>query len=119
MPRQARPWGRLTAEQQALAAKWIGLAYQFANAMHRRAPWLDRDDLCGAAGLGLCRAAGRWDPARGVAFSSYAKRAILNALQAERWAYDAGGLGAMVSAIRNGTVGPDRAKVMQLIEGVA
>lgn len=37
-----------------------GLAMRLARSRHRRAPWIEREDLEGAAIYGLCRAAAEW-----------------------------------------------------------
>lgn len=47
----------------------------------RRYPVLDRDDLRQAAYFGLRRAAERFDPERGVLFSTFAFHALRNAIQ--------------------------------------
>ena len=73
---------KLTDEQRALAEKY----QQFAR--HLVAPWKERfpslaDDLTSSALLGLCQAAGSFDPARGVKFGTFAALRINGELRDE------------------------------------
>lgn len=60
---------RLTRAQQALVAKWAGLAVKIAKEVHNGVP---DPDAVSEGHVGLCLAAQRFDPARGVKFSTYA-----------------------------------------------
>lgn len=51
---------RLDDDERALVESHMGLALSFARSRYRRARWVDREDLEGAAAYGLCLAAGRW-----------------------------------------------------------
>jgi len=70
---------RLTPEQQAFAARHLGLARQQARrfALRHR---LDYDDLLGAAYEGLCKAALGFDPSLGHQPSSYVVPKVKGAL---------------------------------------
>ena len=70
---------RLTPEQQSLAAANRGLAYRLAQPYMARSA--DPDHYESAALLGLCEAAARFDPDRGVKFSGFAWRVIANELK--------------------------------------
>ena len=77
---------RLTARQQRLAEAHQALAYHAADYYAERCPVirrLPRDDRVGAAMLGLSVAAQRFDPRRGVAFSTVAMPWMRHALQRE------------------------------------
>lgn len=67
---------KLTEHQQQLAADNIGLVYAVIAAMRRRRHRsifiLGQDDAIAAGMLGLCVAAGRYDPQRNIRFSTYA-----------------------------------------------
>lgn len=85
---------RLTDEQRDLAglpenvalAKWIGLKYA------RRCPG-EADDIRAAALVGLCDAASRFDPARGLRFSTYAAQRIRGAILDHMREATSGGMG--------------------------
>lgn len=77
---------RLTARQRRLAEANQALAYHAADYYAERCPVirrLPRDDRVGAALLGLSVAAQRFDPRRGVAFSTVAMPWMRHALQRE------------------------------------
>lgn len=68
----ARRLPQLTADQQALAARYLPMARAMAR------PYQDRyhqawDDFASAAAFGLTVAAGRFNPQLGVKFSTYAR----------------------------------------------
>jgi RNA polymerase sigma factor (sigma-70 family) len=80
----------LTAEQAALAGEHVGLAVYLARRLYRSCAAVRRlgfDQAVSAAQLGLLKAAGRYDPARGLPFYALAsvciRHAILNA--AHQW----------------------------------
>lgn len=56
----------------------IGLAHSVARRMWLSRPWryMEFSDVLQEALLGLCRAAKNYDPSKGVAFSTYATRAM-------------------------------------------
>lgn len=65
----------LTDAQRELVARHLRLAYWVAARTVPQGHWgtaYDREDLLAAAHLGLCWAAQRYDPARGVRFSTFA-----------------------------------------------
>ncbi len=66
------------ASRQELVERWLPLAQHLA----RRYPaGGEHDDLTQVASLGLLKAIDRYDPARGIAFSSYAVPTILGELK--------------------------------------
>lgn len=71
---------RLTAEQQALAAKWTRFAWKYARKY--AGTGLELVDLAAAANVGLCEEAARFEPSRGLRFSTYAKHWILSKIRA-------------------------------------
>ena len=64
-------------------------AHALAAEVHRKFPTVDRDDLQGAAELGLVEAANHFDPARGVLFKTFAyyriRGAIYDSLRKMGW----------------------------------
>jgi len=60
----------LTSEQQELAARYYPLAQTRSARACRRYPWL-ATEVEGAALLGLVEAAAKYDPSRGVKFSTW------------------------------------------------
>jgi RNA polymerase sigma factor for flagellar operon FliA len=73
-----------------LLDRYAGLVHHLARQAARRAgPEVELDDLIGAGMLGLVRALEAFDPARGLAFSTYAvpriRGAILDDLRARDW----------------------------------
>jgi RNA polymerase sigma factor for flagellar operon FliA len=87
MARVKRIDGPLNDEQAALVASHVSLAAGLARRYDRPRVPLGFDDLLMAAVDGLSTAAFRFDPLRGVAFSTfgypYARRAVLHAIRAE------------------------------------
>lgn len=76
----------LTLRRQALVKKWLRLPGHVVAKLSRTREDVrkaDGDDLRSAGFLALCKAARHYDPSRGVAFSSYAWRAIVNDVLAE------------------------------------
>lgn len=69
---------RMTKRQRALATQWVRLAYGMANKMHARLRHgtANIDDVISWAMWGLCVAAQRYDPKRGVPFGPYAAMII-------------------------------------------
>ena len=65
----------LTAEQQKLAADNHNLIYQVLHDHN-----LPIDDYYDVAAIGLCKAAAKFDPSRGYAFSTYAYPSMLKAI---------------------------------------
>jgi len=80
MPRKSQSNARLTEAARQLVTENRGLAYAVANRYARCWPE-HRDDLEGAALLGLTRAALRYDPARGFKFSTYATIGVINGVR--------------------------------------
>ncbi len=81
----------LTASEQAMVTENIGLVHHIASrAVHRFPSDFDRDDLVQVGTLGLIEAVRRFDPERGVRFSSFAGRriegAITDHLRSTDWA---------------------------------
>jgi RNA polymerase sigma-B factor len=66
------------ATRDALVAHFLPLAYHLARRYHRGA---DADDLQQGASLGLLKAIDRFDPGRGLAFTSFAVPTILGELK--------------------------------------
>lgn len=66
---------RLTDEQRQVVADNHNLIYDMLN----RNNW-SIDEYYDVAAIGLCRAAVGFDPAKGFAFSTYASKAIINAV---------------------------------------
>jgi RNA polymerase sigma-B factor len=58
--------------QHLRLARWLAARWVDQGRLAGAAPWVDADDLYAAALLGLVKAARRWDPARGVRWSTYA-----------------------------------------------
>jgi RNA polymerase sigma factor for flagellar operon FliA len=61
----------MTAEQRQLVLEHLGLARWTANKLAERLP-VPYEDLLSDCHLGLCLAAERWDPDKGLAFPTYA-----------------------------------------------
>jgi RNA polymerase sigma factor FliA len=88
-------WDRFRAHGDAEARRelldsYLGLARRCARDLGRRIGYaVEFDDLLGAATLGLVQALEGFDPARGLAFSTYAMRrirgAILDELRSRDW----------------------------------
>jgi RNA polymerase sigma-B factor len=66
------------ATRDALVARFLPLAYNLARRYHRGA---EAEDLQQVASLGLLKAIDRFDPDRGLAFTSYAFPTILGELK--------------------------------------
>jgi RNA polymerase sigma-B factor len=66
------------AAREQLVARYLPLAHHFARRYRGRA---ERDDLIQVAALGLLKAIDRFDPERGLAFSSFAVPTILGELK--------------------------------------
>lgn len=77
---------RLTREQQQLVVDNLALVIHWAKSMRG---WgrVDHEDLVGAGNVGLVEAARRFDPERGIRFSTYAtwwiRAAIFDAIRAD------------------------------------
>ncbi len=69
-------------DRQTLVREHITFARQIAKRFcrRRRRPWLDDDDMCGAALLGLVDAAQRFEPEHGVQFGAYSHARIKGAM---------------------------------------
>lgn len=66
---------------QQLVLDHLPLVDALARRAAQRLPrWLDIDDLIQTGRIGLMQAASRFDPARGIKFSSYASKRILGAI---------------------------------------
>ena len=70
---------RDTQDRAALVQRWLPLARQLASRYHRGSEPFD--DLVQVASIGLIKAIDGFDPARGIAFSSYAVPTILGELR--------------------------------------
>ena len=66
-------------DRDALVQRWLPLARQLASRYHRGSEPFD--DLIQVASIGLIKAIDGFDPARGIAFSSYAVPTILGELR--------------------------------------
>jgi RNA polymerase sigma factor (sigma-70 family) len=65
--------GSLTdAEVEALLATWEAYAWKLAIRWKRKNPAIDLEDLHGEVRMGFVEAARRWEPDRGLQFSTYA-----------------------------------------------
>jgi RNA polymerase sigma factor for flagellar operon FliA len=73
----------MTAEQQKLVVDFMPFAEALAGRYFRekKPVGVDVEDLQACAYLGLCRAATRFDPARGLKFSTYAYHRVLGAIR--------------------------------------
>lgn len=63
---------RMTRSRQRLVERNLGLARSFAARAARGRSWAVGEEIFAAAYLGLCLAAARFRPERGVPFSAYA-----------------------------------------------
>jgi RNA polymerase sigma-B factor len=82
-PHQGELWLRARAGDRDARARLIELHMPLARSLavqyrHAREPL---EDLCQVANLGLCKAVDRFDPARGIAFTSFAVPTILGELK--------------------------------------
>lgn len=75
-----KPRGRLTPEQQGLAARYVPLAMSLARPLKKKWP-RQRDELESAALMGLVQAARTFDPAFNVKFATFARYRICGALR--------------------------------------
>jgi RNA polymerase sigma factor (sigma-70 family) len=64
---------------QELAVQWLPWSRRVARIVHAKRTFIDLDDIAGEAAVALVEAANRYDPARGVAFVSFAWRAVFGA----------------------------------------
>ena len=91
-PASAVDAGRgMTASEQSMVTENLGLVHHIASrVVHRFPADFDRDDLVQVGTMGLIEAVRRFDPERGVRFSSYAGRriegAITDYLRSNDWA---------------------------------
>lgn len=81
----------LSASEQTMVTENLGLVHHIASrAVHRFPADFDRDDLVQVGTMGLIEAVRRFDPERGVRFSSFAGRriegAITDYLRSNDWA---------------------------------
>jgi RNA polymerase sigma factor for flagellar operon FliA len=73
-----------TSQRDLLITEHVEVARRISLRFARRCPgWVQRDDLLGAALLGLTEAAQRYDATRGEPFLSYAEKRIRGAVQDE------------------------------------
>ena len=70
MAKKATPWPRLTEEQREFVRENRGLAIGYVR--KAKIPLGERDDCIQAGMLGLIRAVQKFDPDKGVEFSTYA-----------------------------------------------
>ena len=95
--------GRLSDQQSALAATHLPMVRRLACKYRAKGTPLPLEDLVGAGSVGLVRAASKYEPSRGLKFSTYAmywvRNAMLSAIQRERSVIDAD-LGVFASAAR-------------------
>ena len=74
----------MRAERDQLITDHVDVARRISLRFARRCPnWVSRDDLLGAALLGLTEAAARYDAMRGEPFLSFAEKRIRGAVQDE------------------------------------
>lgn len=101
-----QPVTPLTPERRDLALANVRLAYRLASLLWPSVrPRLDQEETRAAALLGLCRAAGLYDPARGTKFSTYAWHCVRTAV------LDAARHGGTVSvSYRRASASPDAAR---------
>lgn len=72
-PEQLR--SRLTREEQeAILDSHAAMIWSIAMKLHARNPGIDLDELHAHVRLGFCQAAARFEPSRGLEFSTYAYR---------------------------------------------
>ncbi len=76
MPPPTQRAGLSEEQRQALVNSCLRLAYSVANRAARRCPGADAENLEGEALLALNECSFRFDPARGISFSSWAYRAV-------------------------------------------
>jgi RNA polymerase sigma factor FliA len=74
----------MRTDRDQLIAEHVEIARRISSRFARRCPaWVSRDDLLGAALLGLTEAAARYDANRGEPFLSFAEKRIRGAVQDE------------------------------------
>jgi RNA polymerase sigma factor for flagellar operon FliA len=79
--RTAAPALLTQAQRDRLAVDHLGWATSIARKIARRVPqWIGRDDLEGAAMMGLVEATRRFQPSRGQTFAAFAERRIRGAV---------------------------------------
>jgi RNA polymerase sigma-B factor len=79
LPERTAPTRRESAVRDGLVTSHLGLAHQLARRFVNRGESLD--DLVQVASLALVRAADRFDPERGVMFSTFASASIIGELK--------------------------------------
>jgi RNA polymerase sigma factor for flagellar operon FliA len=78
-------WLRLKVDgdpdaRAAICARYVGLVRSLARRMRKRYPRAELDDLIGAGAVGLIEAVDRFEPGRGLQFTTYATARIRGAL---------------------------------------
>jgi RNA polymerase sigma factor for flagellar operon FliA len=70
----------MTPAEHELVTAHLPLVQSLARKLAAQLPWVERDDLVSAGREGLIQAAQRFDPSRGVAFSTFAYYRIRGAM---------------------------------------
>lgn len=98
MKAYAAQQGRPSAERDRLISEHVEVARRISMRVARRCPdWIAREDLMGAALLGLTEAANRYDSSRNEPFLAFAEKRIR---------------GAVLDELRRGDIMPRRARAM-------
>ncbi len=98
MKAYAAQLSRTSTERDRLITEHVEVARRISMRVARRCPdWIARDDLMGAALLGLTEAANRYDSSRNEPFLAFAEKRIR---------------GAVLDELRRGDIMPRRARAM-------
>lgn len=98
MKAYAQQLSRPSAERDRLISEHVEVARRISLRVARRCPdWIAREDLMGAALLGLTEAANRYDASRNEPFLAFAEKRIR---------------GAVLDELRRGDIMPRRARAM-------
>lgn len=89
--------GRLTEAGQQLVVSGLGYAYLAATRYWRRNAGFDLDELRAEALYGLCYAAVRFDPSKGIAFGTFLKKVLYQRIHSGACRILARGFGALAN----------------------